>query len=98
MRLLTESHFYFILLPYIRYLYMESKELKHCFLVYNYFKMSKIFDSENFNYNHSKALIFIQKILGNNHLINIKMIRLGYNTNYKSIKNIQPNFKKKLKY
>ena len=78
----------------------NSKDELFCFLIYNYFKISKIFDSDNFNNNYLKSLIFIQKILGNNHLINIKMIRLGYSTNSEPMQSIynQSILNQKLKF
>ena len=52
-----------------------------CFLIYNYLKMTKIFCYEDFDQNYSKSFIFIRKILGMDHFITIKMIRIGNNEN-----------------
>ena len=59
----------------------NHKDEIFCFLIYNYFKMIKIFSLEQFNNNYFNAYSFIQKALGNHHFLSLKMIRLGYNIN-----------------
>jgi hypothetical protein len=56
-------------------------ELNHkndlfCFLIYNCFKMMKIFNKKEFDINFSDALNFIQKLIGNHHFITLNMKRL----------------------
>ena len=60
---------------------VNPKEEIFCFLIYNYFKIIKIFDYKEFNKNYTNSLLFIRKILGNYHLITIKMNRIGYEKN-----------------
>ena len=54
----------------------KAKNEIFCFLIYNNYRMLKIFSKQKFNTNYSKSLLFIQKILGNNHFLSLKMIRL----------------------
>jgi len=60
---------------------VSPKEEIFCFIIYNYFKIIKIFDYEEFDKNYSNSLLFIRKTLGNYHLITIKMTRIGYEKN-----------------
>ena len=78
-----------------------SKNEIFCFLIYNYLKITKIFCCEDFNNNYSNLLLFVQKILGNHHLISIKMIRLGNNEhNIEYIKSffLNDNYEQKKNY
>ena len=60
---------------------VNPKEEIFCFLIYNYFRIIKIFDYEEFDKNYANAHLFIRKTLGNYHLISIKMTRIGYEKN-----------------
>ena len=54
----------------------KHKEEIFCFLIYNHYKILKFFSTEKFNTNYSKYLSFIQNILGSEHFLTLKMIRL----------------------
>ena len=60
---------------------VNPKEEIFCFIIYNYYRIIKIFDYEEFDKSYSNALLFIRKTLGNYHLITIKMIRIGHEKN-----------------
>ena len=52
-----------------------------CFLLYNCFYVMKFFDVKEFEKNYNKGLKIIQKLIGREHHITIKMIRIKKNKN-----------------
>ena len=55
---------------------LNHKNELFCFLIYNCFKMLKIFNKKEFDINFTDALNFIQKLIGNHHFITLNMKRL----------------------
>jgi hypothetical protein len=62
-----------------------------CFLFFNCFYIMKIFDNEEFIKNYNNGLKIIEKLLGKQHYITLKMLRINKNNNKLSIENIFMN-------
>ena len=59
----------------------NSKNEIVCFLLYNCFKMLKIFMKKEFDKNYSNSVNFIRKVIGNNHFITLRMERIDNEIN-----------------
>ena len=59
----------------------KNKNELFCFIIFNCLKMMKTFIKKQFDKNYSNLFIFIQKILGNQNFITLKMKRLDNNKN-----------------
>jgi len=74
--------------------YYTKKETT-CFLLYNCFYIMKFFDRNEFDKNYNNALKIIQKLLGVDNLITIKMMRINYDNNNNN-NNLIENMMKKM--
>ena len=70
---------------------LNHKNELFCFLIYNCFKIMKIFIKKEFDKNFSDALIFIQNLLGNHHFIALNMKRLEEKNNNSEFINLLLN-------
>lgn len=58
--------------------YLIKKEIT-CFLFYNCFYILKIFDNKEYNKNYNNGLKIVEKLLGKQHYITLKMLRINHN-------------------
>ena len=70
--------------------FLAKKECTY-FLFFNCFYIMKIFDNEEFIKNYNNGLKIIEKLLGKQHYITLKMLRINNNNNKLSIENIFMN-------